>query len=105
MLPSNGEPAVFDCSDLQARWAGDNLLPTLIPTHQGRPHMHATDLDLTGKDIGELTSPDAFSAFLTRLGYRTTARTHLTPESIGLAGDSAAAFKNIELLSENDEQF
>jgi hypothetical protein len=36
--------------------------------------VHATDLDLTGKDIGELTSPDAFTALLTRLGYRTAAR-------------------------------
>ena len=66
--------------------------------------MHATDLDLTGKDIGELTSPDAFSAFLAKLGYQTTARAQLTPESIGLAGDAAAAFKKIELLSADDEQ-
>jgi hypothetical protein len=67
--------------------------------------MYATDLDLTGKEIGELTSPDAFAAFLARLGYRTAARTHLTPESIGLAGESAATFKKIELLSEDDEGF
>jgi hypothetical protein len=67
--------------------------------------MHATDLDLQGKDIGELTSADAFTAFLARLGYRTAARTHLTPESIGLIGESAAAFKKIELLSEDEEGF
>jgi hypothetical protein len=67
--------------------------------------MHATDLDLTGKDIGEQTSADAFTAFLDKLGYRTTARTPLTPESIGLAGESAAAFRKIELLSEDDDRF
>jgi hypothetical protein len=67
--------------------------------------MHATDLDLTGKDIGELTSADAFAAFLAKLGYRTEIRAPLTPESIGLAGDSAAAFKKIELLSEDKEGF
>jgi hypothetical protein len=67
--------------------------------------MLATDIDLAGKDIGELTSPDAFTALLARLGYRTSARTHLTPESIGLAGESAAAFKKIELLSEDEEGF
>src|SRR5262249_27493346 len=61
--------------------------------------MHATDIDLNGKDIGELTSPDAFTAFLTRLGYCTSGRTYLTPESIGLAGEGAAAFRKIELLS------
>jgi hypothetical protein len=67
--------------------------------------MHATDLDPTGKDIGELTSPDTFAAFLTRLGYQTTARTPLLPEAIGLTGESATAFKKLELLSEDDEQF
>jgi hypothetical protein len=67
--------------------------------------MHATDLDLTGRDIGGLTSADAFTALLAGLGYRTEARTHLTPESIGLAGDSAAAFKKIELLAEDEEGF
>src|SRR4051812_6348127 len=67
--------------------------------------MHPTDLDLVGKDIGALTSPDAFAVFLDNLGYQTTARAHLTPESIGLAGDSAAAFKKIELLSEDEERF
>jgi hypothetical protein len=67
--------------------------------------MPATDLDLTGKDIGELTSADAFTAFLTRLGYRTSVRTPLTPEAIGLSGESAAAFKKIELLAEDAEGF
>src|SRR4051794_9883471 len=67
--------------------------------------MHATDLDITGKDIGTLSSPDALTAFLARLGYQTKARTRLTPESIGLAGESASNFRKIELLSEDDEGF
>src|SRR5947209_7041389 len=67
--------------------------------------MHATDLDLTAKQIDELTSPDALTAFLDKLGYQTKGRTPLTPESIGLAGEAAAAFKKIELLSEDDERF
>jgi hypothetical protein len=67
--------------------------------------MHATDLDLTGKDIGGLTSPDAFAAFLTRLGYPIEGRMELTPESIGLAGEAAAPFKRLELLSRDDDGF
>jgi hypothetical protein len=45
--------------------------------------MHATDLDITGKDIGDLSSADALTAFPEMLGYQTTVRTPLTPESIG----------------------
>jgi hypothetical protein len=67
--------------------------------------MHATDIDLTGKDIAGLTSPDALATFLERLGYQTTARTPLTAESIGLSGEAAATFRKIELLSEDDEGF
>ena len=39
------------------------------------------------------------------LGYKTDVRTALTPESVGLSGDSAAAIRNIELLAEDNEQF
>jgi hypothetical protein len=60
---------------------------------------------LTAKDVAELASPDAIAAFLTRLGYDTADRTPLTPESVGLAGESASAIKKIELLSEDSEQF
>jgi hypothetical protein len=67
--------------------------------------MHKTDLDLSDRQIGELSSADAIAAFLDRLGYPTRLRTPLTAESIGLSGDAAAAFKKIELLSEDDEQF
>jgi hypothetical protein len=66
--------------------------------------MHATDLDLTPKDIGELTSPDAVTGFLDRLGYSTKIRCPLTPESIGLSGDAASTFKKIELLSEDQDE-
>ena len=31
-----------------------------------------TDLDLTSKDLAGLTSPDALTAFLSRLGYDTS---------------------------------
>ncbi len=66
---------------------------------------HSTDLNLSAKEIGGLASADAFAAFFSKLGYDTSARKQLTPESIGLAGDAAAAIKQIELLSEDSEGF
>lgn len=48
--------------------------------------MHATDLDLSPRQVLDLTSADALASFLDKLGYDTGARTALTPESIGLAG-------------------
>lgn len=67
--------------------------------------IHSTDIDLTAKQVTELTSPDALTAWLGKLGFETAARATLTPESVGLAGDAANAFKKIELLSEDSEQF
>lgn len=67
--------------------------------------IHSTDIDLTAKQVTELTSPDALTAWLGKLGFETAARATLTPESVGLAGDAATAFKRIELLSEDSEQF
>ena len=66
---------------------------------------HTTDLDLTAKDVTELASPDAITAFLAKLGYDTADRTLLSPEAVGLSGESASAIKQIELLSEDPEQF
>src|SRR5438132_11959989 len=66
---------------------------------------HATDLDLKAKDVAEITSPDALTAFLAKLGYDTADRALLSPEAVGLAGESAGAIKRIELLSEDPEQF
>jgi hypothetical protein len=66
---------------------------------------HTTDLDLTAKDVTELASPDAITALLAKLGYDTADRTALSPEAVGLAGESASAIKKIELLSEDPEQF
>ncbi len=66
---------------------------------------HTTDLDLTAKEVTELASPDAITAFLTKLGYDTADRTALSPEAVGLSGESASAIKKIELLSEDPEQF
>ena len=66
---------------------------------------HTTDIDLTGKDVAELASPDAITALLTKLGYDTADRTPLSPEAVGLSGESASPIKRIELLSEDPEQF
>ena len=59
---------------------------------------HTTDLDLTAKEVTELASPDAITAFLAKLGYDTADRTLLSPEAVGLSGESASAIKRIELL-------
>ena len=67
--------------------------------------VHTTDLDLSARQVAELTSPDALAGFLAKLGYDTGARTLLTPESLGLTGESVGAFKKIELLSEDTERF
>jgi hypothetical protein len=66
---------------------------------------HTTDVDLTAKEVTELASADAITAFLAKLGYDTADRAVLSPEAVGLAGESAAAIKRIELLSEDPEQF
>jgi hypothetical protein len=66
---------------------------------------HPTDLDLTESEVAELASPDAITAFFSKLGYDTADRAVLSPEAVGLAGESAHAIKRIELLSEDPEQF
>jgi hypothetical protein len=66
---------------------------------------HTTDLDVTPKEVTELASTDAITAFLGRLGYDTAERALLSPEAVGLSGESASAIKRIELLSEDPEQF
>lgn len=66
---------------------------------------HTTDLDLTPKQVSELASSDAIASFLGKLGYDTGRRAILSPEAVGLAGESAAAIKKIELLSEDPEGF
>ena len=52
---------------------------------------HTTDLDLTAKEVTELASPDAITAFLAKLGYDTADRTVLSPEAVGLSSESAIA--------------
>jgi hypothetical protein len=64
-----------------------------------------TDLNLTIKDISRITSPDAVAAFLSSLGYNTENRKPLTPEAIGLAGDSAAAIRSLEVMAVDSEGF
>ena len=66
---------------------------------------HSTDLDLTARQIAELTSADALAAFFAKLGYPTDARIALTPEAVGVAGESPNLIKKVELLSEDPEQF
>jgi hypothetical protein len=66
---------------------------------------HPTDANLTPKDLQGLTSADALAAFFTSLGYDTSSRKSLTPESIGLSGESAAPVQSIEVLSEDPEGF
>jgi hypothetical protein len=66
---------------------------------------HPTDLDVTSGEVIELASPDALTAFLAKLGYDTSDRKVLTPAAVGLAGESASAVKQIELLSEDPEHF
>ncbi|MBI4468158.1 MAG: hypothetical protein HY650_02430, partial [Acidobacteria bacterium] len=67
--------------------------------------VHATDLDLTAKQVTELASSDDIATFLAKLGYDTSVRKPLTPGSVGLSGESAALIKKIELLSEDSEEF
>jgi len=66
---------------------------------------HVTDLDLSPRDVAELASPDAITAFFAKLGYDTAGRATLSPEAIGLSGETAGAVKRIETLSEDPEQF
>ena len=93
---SIARPPVESYSPLQFSIAPDRGL-TVLPL--------TTDLNLTPKDIAGLVSADAVAAFFQNLGYNTGGRKSLTPQSIGLAGDSAAAIKSIELLSEDREGF
>ena len=64
-----------------------------------------TDLNLTVKDISRITSADTVAAFFSNLGYDTGNRKPLTPEAIGLSGDSAAAIRNLEVMAEDSEGF
>jgi hypothetical protein len=66
---------------------------------------HITDIDLTTKDVAELASADSIAALFTRLGYDTGSRAALSPEALGLTGESAAAVKQVELLAEDPERF
>ena len=66
---------------------------------------HTTDLNLGPSDVAGLASADAMAGVLTQLGYETGARAELTPEAIGLSGDSATAIRRIERLSEDSEGF
>lgn len=63
------------------------------------------DLDIAPAQVSQLASADALAAFFSALGYNTGGRKPLTPESIGLTGDAAAALREIELLAEDEDGF
>lgn len=56
--------------------------------------MLTADLDLTTKDISDLTTADAVTAFLTRLGYPTDSREELTPTAFGLTAETSDAIRH-----------
>ena len=64
-----------------------------------------TDLNLSLQEIAALVSSDAIAAFFQNLGYDTARRCRLTPQAIGMAGESAAPIKSIEVVSEDSEGF
>lgn len=64
-----------------------------------------TDLDLTTKDIGGLSSPDAIAGFFGRLGYPTDRRKELTAASLGLTADTAQAVTSVELIAADSDDF
>lgn len=66
---------------------------------------HLTDVDLTSKDVGSLSSADAVAGFLSRLGYPTDARRSLTAASLGVTGDSLQAVREVELLAADPDEF
>ena len=67
------------------------------------PHSH--DLDLTPKDISNLSSADAVAGFFTKLGYPTGVRKELTASSLELTGDTAQAVRAVELLAADEDDF
>ena len=74
-------------------------------TLRGNVQQHSTDLDLSERQIADLASPDAIAGLLATLGYQTDGRTVLTPEAVGLSGESSNLIKRIELLSQDAEEF
>jgi len=64
-----------------------------------------TDLDLTTRDIVELTSSDAIASFLTERHYPTNRRKPLSASALGLTSETADGIRHMELLAEDDEQF
>lgn len=65
----------------------------------------ATDIDLSIKDIGALSSPEAIAGFFNRLGYSTGCRKELTATSLGLTGDTAQVVNRIELIAADADDF
>ena len=64
-----------------------------------------TDVDLTAKDVRELTSADALCSFLTRLGYPTGNRKKESPSTYGLSAETADAIEHMKLMAEDEDSF
>ena len=61
------------------------------------------DINLTTKDIQDLSTADAIAAFFSKLGYNTNARTPQTPENLGISSDAALkSIKSIELIADQE---
>lgn len=64
------------------------------------------DHELTFHEIQELSSADAISGFLARLGYRTDVRTIQSPANLGITADGTLRpIKNVELLADQEGLF
>lgn len=99
-------PDLLDDPKIAFRDNGNTRRGQALPPIKERDKLavpHKTDLNLTGKDVAQLTSADALAGFFTRLGYDTGSRAMLTPEAIGLAAGAVGPIKHIELLSEDPE--
>lgn len=64
------------------------------------------DIDLSGRDLQELSSAEAVAAFFARLGYNTNPRTVQTPGNLGIATESTLRpIKRIELVADQEGLF
>lgn len=64
------------------------------------------DVDLAERDVQALSSADALTAFLARLGYNTNARTVQTPGNLGITAEGTLRpIRRIELIADQEELF
>lgn len=63
------------------------------------------DIDISSRDISDLTTVDAVAAFRTRVGYPTDCRAVEQRPAYGFTENTASAIRPMELALEDDEQF